>query len=133
MLQILVKCNINCSRNHTNDFVPTIICFSIKGEKLINGFYSISGNLKSLLINDNGELEKKITLICYNKISSNIHTFYNVNDPRKVSLISNYVASSLTGFMLNLINNKETNKQMVIEILSNLLEATNISIHKLLN
>ena len=50
--------------------------FYAYSEKLINGFNSISDNLKSLLINDNGELEKKITLICYNKISSNIHTFY---------------------------------------------------------
>ena len=40
--------------------------------------------------------------------------------------------SSLTGFMLNLINNEKTNKQMAIEILSNLLEGTNTSIHKLL-
>lgn len=29
-------------------------------EKLINGFTSISSDLKSLLINDNGELEKKL-------------------------------------------------------------------------
>lgn len=106
--------------------------FYTYSEKLINGFCSISNNLKSLLINDNGELEKKITLICYKKISSNIQTFYNVNDPRKVHLISNYVASSLTGFMLNLINNEKTNKQMATQILSNLLEGTNNSIHKLL-
>lgn len=32
----------------------------------------------------------------------------------------------------NLINNEETNKQMAIEILSNPLEGTNSSIHKLL-
>ena len=106
--------------------------FYAYSEKLINGFCSISNNLKSLLINDNGELEKKITLICYKKISSNILTFYNVNDSQKVHLISNYVASSLVGFMLNLINNKETDKKMAIEILSTLFEGTNNSILKLL-
>jgi len=106
--------------------------FYAYSEKLIDGFYSISDNLKSLLINDNGELEKKITLICYNKISSNILTFYNVNDSQKVHLISNYVASSLVGFMLNLISNKESDKKMAVEILSNLFEGTNNSILKLL-
>ena len=101
-------------------------------EKLINGFNSISNDLKSLLVNDNGELEKKITLNCYKNISSNILTFYNINDFQKVHLISNYIASSLVGFMLNFINNKETNKELATQILSKLLEGANSSVHELL-
>lgn len=101
-------------------------------EKLINGFNSISDDLKSLLVNDNGELEKKITLSCYKNISSNILTFYNINDSQKIHLISNYLASSLVGFMLNFINNKETNKKLATQILSKLLEGANNSVHELL-
>lgn len=101
-------------------------------EKLINGFTSISSDLKSLLINDNGELEKKITSSCYKNISSNIHTFYNINDSQKVHLISNYLASSLVGFMITFINNKETNKEIATLVLSKLLEGANSSVHELL-
>ena len=109
------------------------LSFYTYSERIINGFLSISDNLKSLLMNDNGELENKITLICKKKISSNILTFHNVSDSRRVHLISSYLASSLIGFILNLINNEETDKKMAIETLSCLLEGNNSSIHKLLN
>lgn len=107
--------------------------FYAYSEKLINGFYSISDNLKSLLINDNGELEKKITSICYNKISSNIRTFYNITDSLKIDLISSYTSSSLIGFMLKLINSNNVDKDKAIQILSSFLEGDNSSIHKLLD
>lgn len=101
-------------------------------EKLINGFNSISDDLKSLLKNDNGELEKKITLSCYKNISSNILTFYNINDSQKVHLVSSYLSSSLVGFMLKMISYNDVNKEIATQILSKLLEGANSSVHELL-